>query len=256
MDDKRVQGMTWFRVEQDLPDNPKIAQAGTTAAWLYVCGIAYCSRNLTDGFIPAVVAHRLTIFDNPEETCEQSAHKLCLTGLWEQVIGGYSVANYLKWQPSKAEIEAKREAARERMTVFRRSSREQTENFARSSPEVRELDVDVDVEEPKSKAKTAVSAEVQEVYDHWRAALGKSDPRYDNMSERRAKTIQSRLSEGFSVAELVQALDAVAADDWADRSKHSDLDVIFRRRESVEKWLEGSSEGATLYRIASPGETF
>ncbi|MBQ1164844.1 hypothetical protein KBZ21_43465, partial [Streptomyces sp. A73] len=40
---------TYVKVHDGLPDHPKIIEAGGEAGWLYICGLAYSSRQLTDG---------------------------------------------------------------------------------------------------------------------------------------------------------------------------------------------------------------
>jgi hypothetical protein len=111
-------------------------------------------------------------------------------------------------------------------------------------------------ERREEKDKPSVSAEVQEVYDCWRDLLGKSDSRYEKISERRFKVILARFKDGFSVTDLKQALRAVADDDWPERVKHNDLTVVFRHREDVERWLDNDSPSELPYQVATPGEMF
>ncbi len=75
------------------------------------------------------------------------------------------------------------------------------------------------------------------VYNHWCVARGKTDPRYQRISDGRRKKIQARLRE-FTEAELCAAIDAVARDPWPERPHHDDLTVIFRSREQVDRFLE------------------
>src|SRR3954469_25103259 len=108
--------MTWVRLDDQFPDHPKVVKAGPLAGWLHVCGIAYCNRHLTDGFIPRGVAHRLTDFTNiglelagnemvavgENVSCEWMAGVLVRVGLWKRVKDGYKIHDYLEYQPSKA----------------------------------------------------------------------------------------------------------------------------------------------------------
>ena len=93
--------MTWVRIDDQFPDHPKIAAAGPLAGWLHVCGLCYCNRNLTDGFIPDAVAGRLTTFD---DGCEPVILLLVEHGIWKKVAGGFAIHDYLDFQLSKAEI--------------------------------------------------------------------------------------------------------------------------------------------------------
>lgn len=111
---------TYVRVSDHLPEHPKISAAGGEAGWLFVAGLCYCSRNLTDGFIPASVVGRLTDLRRPGVL----ASRLVEAGLWHgpghgcsgcpPVAAGFVVHDYLDFQRSAgqvAEVRAKRAAA-------------------------------------------------------------------------------------------------------------------------------------------------
>lgn len=101
--------MGYVKMDDGLPDHPKIAVAGPLAGWLYFCGIAYCNRLMTDGFIPAAQVSRLSAMRDPEEV----AAILVAVHLWEPVEGGYRVHDYLTHQSSKEHILAVRAARQE-----------------------------------------------------------------------------------------------------------------------------------------------
>lgn len=107
--------MPWISIDDNFPDHPKVTAAGPLAAWLHVCGMAYCGRYLTDGHIPARQIPRLADLDDPLALAE----RLVEVGLWEEVEGGYLVHDYLKYNPSRAQVEAKREANARRQAAFR-----------------------------------------------------------------------------------------------------------------------------------------
>lgn len=90
-------------------------------------------------------------------------------------------------------------------------------------------------ESPLKGAKERKS-DVELVYAHWRAVLGKSDPRYNRISPGRRQKITARLRE-FSAEDLCRAIDGVALDDWPDRSRYDDLTIIFRDTEHVDRFL-------------------
>jgi hypothetical protein len=131
--------MTWVKLDDQFPDHPKVVKAGPLAGWLHICGIAYCNRYLTDGFIPRSIAHRLTDFQNigltlagnemvaigDDVDCAWMAQVLVSVGLWKKSRDGYTIHDYLDYQPSKAEVEADREAARARMKDLRGRRRSQ-----------------------------------------------------------------------------------------------------------------------------------
>lgn len=102
---------TYVRIHDGIPDHPKIAEVGGMAAWLYVSGLCYASRLLTDGIIPARMVARLT--DLPD--VEALASRLLEAKLWHpaqhdckdcpQGLGDvYVIHDYLDHQRSAAEV--------------------------------------------------------------------------------------------------------------------------------------------------------
>lgn len=120
--------MTWVRLDDQFPDHPKVLEAGPAAAWLYICGLSYASRYLTDGFIPAVQVRRLADMDGAEEAAE----RLVTVGLWAPADDGYQIHDYLDYQQSATKVREEREAAKQRMQRLR--SPEVRPNISRSSP--------------------------------------------------------------------------------------------------------------------------
>lgn len=115
---------TYVKVHDGLPDHPKIIEAGGEAGWLYICGLAYASRQLTDGVIPKRLVRRLTDGSNPEA----NASALVRVGLWhdgehdcpkcpQTGPDAYVIHDYLDHQRSAAEVadlRTKRAAAGQR----------------------------------------------------------------------------------------------------------------------------------------------
>lgn len=154
--------MPWVRIDDHFNEHPKHARVGPLAWGVWLAGLAYCNRNLTDGFIPRSVAMTLACFEVVDS--EGRVWKLARTsgmvgedvdmgwviqllvdaGLWEEVPGGYRVHDYHDYQPSREEVEAEREAARARMQRRRSSKKKANDgscdvpaNNAGSSGEVR-----------------------------------------------------------------------------------------------------------------------
>ena len=109
---------TWIKICDTMTEHPKIVEAGPYAGWLYLCGITYASRNLTDGFIPAALVRRLS--DVPDPKAE--AARLVEVGLWIKVDGGFQVHDYAEYQRTNAEVENIRAAATERQRRRRSKS--------------------------------------------------------------------------------------------------------------------------------------
>jgi len=99
--------MTWVKLDDLMPQHPKILRAGPAAAWLWVCGLAYCSRMLTDGAIPAEAVGSFGV-----PSADRLAGRLTDVGLWEKTADGYQVHDYHDYQPSKEQVLARRELRR------------------------------------------------------------------------------------------------------------------------------------------------
>lgn len=95
--------MTWFYVDDSFHTHPKALAAGNAAVGLWTrCG-SWVGRHLTDGWVPSEIAR---LYGTKTE-----ARRLVDSALWERDTerGGYVMHDYLDWNKSKAEVEAKRE---------------------------------------------------------------------------------------------------------------------------------------------------
>lgn len=103
--------MTWFKVDDKLHGNVKVLEAGHAMA-LWVLAGSWCADHLTDGFIPDVMCRRLL---SESEGMPQTLEKV---GLWVKSErdgrAGWQFANWTEYQPTKEEVEAKRERDRVR----------------------------------------------------------------------------------------------------------------------------------------------
>lgn len=97
--------MGWVKLDDGFPEHPKVEAAGEKAAWLYVCGLAYCSRTLSDGFIPGSRVKFLT----KQAGAQKLADTLVRVRLWDRVEDGYVIHDYGKHQRSRAQVEQARE---------------------------------------------------------------------------------------------------------------------------------------------------
>lgn len=112
--------MTWVRFDDATGEHRKTRRllhgdGGLGAFGLHALAILHSSRYLTDGFVEAEFV---------EETCAlagvRSRDRDRLTtalesgGQWERVEGGWCIHDYLDHNPSRAEVEAKRQRDAER----------------------------------------------------------------------------------------------------------------------------------------------
>lgn len=98
----------WIRLDDQITHHPKFTLAGPVASWLYIGGLAYAARFLTDGLIPVGSLHMLAGVPNPE----RYAQRLVLAGLWETCGDGWRIHDYHDYQPTREWVEERRELRR------------------------------------------------------------------------------------------------------------------------------------------------
>jgi hypothetical protein len=131
--------MVWVKLDDGFPEHPKMHAAGALGLAMQVAALCYCNRNLTDGFIPTAAAKKLVDLDDIRGVAWKGVVKrLVDVGAWREVPGGWQIHDYAEYQPTRAQIQDDRKAARERMqTVRANRSRTSTERTAERSPELR-----------------------------------------------------------------------------------------------------------------------
>jgi hypothetical protein len=124
--------MAWVRIDDHFDEHPKMQRVGPLGWGFWLAGLAYCNRNLTDGFIPWNKARTLCSFEVAEDdgivwdisrvsgmsgedmTADWLIGLLIGAGLWEEVRNekgrteGYCIHDYQEYQPLKAQIEEER----------------------------------------------------------------------------------------------------------------------------------------------------
>ena len=111
--------MTWVKLDDGFTEHPKIIEVGPLGQVVHVQALCYSARNLTDGQIPrrtylglvaGLEGSRVLSGGRwiDAKTIDWSA-RLVAAGLWEVGPGdGWTVHNYLAYNPSKANVEAER----------------------------------------------------------------------------------------------------------------------------------------------------
>jgi hypothetical protein len=122
---------TWIKLHDNFATNLKVLAAGEDAAWLYVCGLLYCSANLTDGIIPTPALRTLTA----KKDARTLARILVREGLWVETSQGWEVHEYLLHQRSKEQIVKEREGTRNRVAAYRERKRNGVGNGHVTAPE-------------------------------------------------------------------------------------------------------------------------
>lgn len=104
--------MPWFKVDDHLHASRKAAKAGVAAMGLWVLAGSWSAAEELDGFVPGYMVARLG-------ATQEAADALVFAGLWvlaeHDGEDGYRFHQWDEYQPTRAQLEAKREEARERM---------------------------------------------------------------------------------------------------------------------------------------------
>jgi hypothetical protein len=110
--------VTWTKLDDGVFDHPKMVRAGEDAANLYVRGLVYCNRYLTDGRLDPEVLSVLT----RKRDALKLADALVRVGAWEpREGGGWLVHNFHEHNPTAEEVEARRaEISRKRSEAGKR----------------------------------------------------------------------------------------------------------------------------------------
>lgn len=110
--------MPWARIDDTILDNPKVAGLTMGQFGTYVALIVYSARWLLDGRIPS------HIVGNPRQSRSAIAdirvcEALAKRGLIGQEGDEWVIHDYLDYNPSKADVQAEREATAERVRAYR-----------------------------------------------------------------------------------------------------------------------------------------
>lgn len=127
--------MAWVKVDDQFFFKPRARQAGKDGRALFWAGLCYCAANRTDG---QIVHGALPFVAAMAEVEQDIAHLLVDVGLWAKDNEGYEVIDYLKFNPSRAQLDAEREAATERQQRSR--SRRASQRDTTSDPAVTSAD--------------------------------------------------------------------------------------------------------------------
>ena len=95
--------MTWAKIDDLMPEHPKVLRLSSDAFRVHVSAICYASRNLTDGAIADAALHSLRATD-------AVVHELKRANLWERERGkGWQIHDYLEYNPSREQVLAQRQ---------------------------------------------------------------------------------------------------------------------------------------------------
>lgn len=108
MGHKREGALTvaWVKLDDQAPRHAKVLKAGPAAAWMWVCGIAYCQSHMTEGFIHNVALSQIGI--DGAVRARRLAGVLVGCGLFDRADGGFMVHDYLDHNETREEALARK----------------------------------------------------------------------------------------------------------------------------------------------------
>jgi hypothetical protein len=129
---------TWF--DDGYPEDKKLLAAGPLAMSLDMAAICFCSRELTDGFVPRekvplLINLRGISINGRPATHEVLVRRLLRVRRWETAKGGYQIHDFLEYQPSRRQVEERRRGVREARSRAGVTSGEQRRNTCGTNAE-------------------------------------------------------------------------------------------------------------------------
>ena len=103
--------MTWVKLDDNFPTHPRVIGLSDRTFRTHVTALCYCAKYLTDGHVPSSALRAI----GPRK----SARELEDAGLWSKTDHGWVIRDFLDYNPSRDEVEGKREAARKRVARAR-----------------------------------------------------------------------------------------------------------------------------------------
>lgn len=116
----------WSRLDDALLDHRKVFDAGdrigkngpAIALGLYVIGLMWTNKQLSDGFLPLPVVKRFRHCDKPLAM----AQALVKAHLWDEVEGGFKIHDFHDMNDSAREVRQRQKEDRERKRKGGRNS--------------------------------------------------------------------------------------------------------------------------------------
>jgi hypothetical protein len=108
--------MPWVRIDENIIDHPKFLALTPIAFWLWVEGLTYCQKHLTDGNIPGSVLKKMRHYSPSAVRCLTSSLVPDKGPLWHaESYGNIRVHDYLDHNDSRELVLKKRADAKGRM---------------------------------------------------------------------------------------------------------------------------------------------
>lgn len=126
--------MPWVRLDDRFGDHPKFQRSGhlyPLLLALQVVALCESAKALADGALPrrralalaALIAEGMTVKDDNGDPLDMTATLLVQAmvdaGLWDRAGTGYQIHDYHDYQPTRAQVQARRDGTKERVRRHR-----------------------------------------------------------------------------------------------------------------------------------------
>ena len=229
--------MPWFKVDDHFWSHPKTSPLsdGATALWLRAG--SWSSGHLTDGVVPVSM---LRMF----RARRRSADELVTAGLWSNAGDTFVFTSWHEYQPSKVQVEARREATKTRVNTWREGkSNGVTETFtgaprnAPPDPTRPDPTRSTSKEVLKDSRSAAIEALFDDAYSHWPKKTEK-DP-----AREKFKSVARMLGAQEIHDHIVRFGDAYAA--TTDRQYVPGLGTWLNKKRWTDELPAGPTSGST-----------
>jgi len=245
----------WSRLDDGFTWNKKVLRAGNEAAGAFARMVSHCSHQRSDGYVDEAtaiaIAGRRKVLDT-----------MVTVGLLDREGVDFRVHNYLKYNPSRAELDAKRSAKTERQERWRKTYSRDVVSAQNAGKSTR-VDASTDASQDTS-TDASRSASRDASTD---AAPSHPIPSHPKKERRdTSKTGRTHSTQGtapLALAETTTAADAATSasaggrlvrelfEHWQSVHKHPTAKLDDRRRRAIERAIK--SHGAETVRAAISG---
>jgi hypothetical protein len=112
------------RLTDTFPEDDKVDGLSDRAFRMFVTGLCYCGRNLTDGYLTTKAIGTVAASSGvPKRSISYVVSELETVGLWHRYAHGYWTPKYLDYNPSAEQVRAERAKAKSRMRRIRSGER-------------------------------------------------------------------------------------------------------------------------------------
>lgn len=147
--------MTWLKIDDRFAEHPKVIGLSAQAFRLHVAALCRCAAHLTDGRVTERDVRVLTPVCGLT-TWKRYVNECVSAGLWTVEAHGWSINDYLDYNPSSVKVREQRERHARNQSRYR--SRERSSD--RSSARV-PYPYPIDKEQPEAFVPRDVASEVR-----------------------------------------------------------------------------------------------